>query len=370
MALDRFLVPLDGVNPSGVELRNDPRFHAIERLIEPAARSYRLDSVKGGGTGAVAVNWAEALDLSGELAASGRDLRLLCLVVRAQANLDGFAGFAMGLGLLKATIEGNWAALHPELRASPSKAEAAMRRVNALKQLENTDNGLLGDLEFNTVISLRGIGVITGGDLASSVLNQGAYLAEVPSGLGDKEKAALVEAHQVRVARTSTACRAFATEQPDAMAELRGAVAATRAALGATEAALNNHVSENGVGVKFKDLERFLTRVATALGAAEPQVAAKGAEAEMAAEPQAYVNGAATGPAALPGKVNSRADVEKLLDLIIDYYDRTEPSSPIPHMAKRMRKMVPMNFVQLMEELAPSGMKEFKTVAGVADDRK
>ena len=91
--------------------------------------------------------------------------------------------------------------------------------------------------------------------------------------------------------------------------------------------------------------------------------------------PAPYVNGAASPAAAapvsaaLPGQVNSRGDVEKLLGLIIDFYERTEPSSPIPHLARRMRKMVPMNFLQLMEEIAPSGMKEFKNVAGVADDK-
>ena len=71
----------------------------------------------------------------------------------------------------------------------------------------------------------------------------------------------------------------------------------------------------------------------------------------------------------IPGSVNSRRDVERCLDMIIDFYERTEPSSPIPHLARRMRKMVPMNFLQLMEEIAPSGMKEFKNVAGV-DDKK
>jgi type VI secretion system protein ImpA len=34
-----------------------------------------------------------------------------------------------------------------------------------------------------------------------------------------------------------------------------------------------------------------------------------------------------------------------------------------------MRKMVPMNFVELMEEIAPSGMKEFRNVAGVFDEK-
>lgn len=67
--------------------------------------------------------------------------------------------------------------------------------------------------------------------------------------------------------------------------------------------------------------------------------------------------------------IASRRDVERCLDLIIEFYERTEPSSPIPHLARRMRRMVPMNFLQLMEEVAPSGMKEFRAVAGVADER-
>jgi type VI secretion system protein ImpA len=55
--------------------------------------------------------------------------------------------------------------------------------------------------------------------------------------------------------------------------------------------------------------------------------------------------------------------------MIIDFYERTEPSSPIPHLARRMRKMVPMTFVQLMEEIAPSGLKEFRNVAGVTEEK-
>jgi type VI secretion system protein ImpA len=68
--------------------------------------------------------------------------------------------------------------------------------------------------------------------------------------------------------------------------------------------------------------------------------------------------------------VNSRADVERSLDQIIDFYERTEPSSPIPHLARRMRRMVPMDFLELMAEIAPSGMKEFRTVAGVDDEKQ
>ena len=58
------------------------------------------------------------------------------------------------------------------------------------------------------------------------------------------------------------------------------------------------------------------------------------------------------------------------LDRIIEFYDRTEPASPVPYLARRMRRMVPMDFLQLMEDLAPSGIKEFRQLAGLTDDRR
>jgi type VI secretion system protein ImpA len=74
--------------------------------------------------------------------------------------------------------------------------------------------------------------------------------------------------------------------------------------------------------------------------------------------------------AALPGQINSRDEVVKCLDLVVSFYDRTEPSSPIPHLARRVRKMVHMDFVELMEDLAPSGLKEFRLLAGLSDGKK
>ena len=53
MDLEPFLVPVADGSASGSELRNDPRFHAVERLMEPAARSFRLENVRTGGTGSV-----------------------------------------------------------------------------------------------------------------------------------------------------------------------------------------------------------------------------------------------------------------------------------------------------------------------------
>lgn len=374
--LGTFLTPLAGPDPRGIELRNDPRFHAIERLLEPAARSVRAEAVQRGGSGAVQIDWAGVVDQAADLAGEGRDLRLLVIVTRALAGTDGFAGLADGLTMLSGTLAQHWDNLHPALRESPSPREAATRRVNALYQLENADNGLLCDLEFAPVLTVRMIGAVSGGDLAAATLSTQAALAQAP-GLAERERAALVEAHEARVNRVRGATRAQAAEQPEAFAALVDAVERARAALTALEAAADARIAENGVGLKFDKLGPFLARVGQTLAQAgahaAPAAAAPALEVAMnataAAATPAAGGGAAAAGGGIPGRVNSRGDVERCLDMIIDFYERTEPSSPIPHLARRMRKMVPMTFVQLMEEIAPSGLKEFRNVAGVTEEK-
>ncbi|KAF0137806.1 MAG: type VI secretion system protein ImpA [Xanthobacteraceae bacterium] len=375
MELEPFLVPVADGSASGSELRNDPRFHAVERLMEPAARSFRLENVRAGGTGSAGVDWAGILSQAEDLAQTGRDIRLLVIVVRALANSEGFDGLAQGLGLLTKTVEAHWDSLHPVLRDSPSISEAARRRTNAILDLQNRDDGLLCDMEFTVVLTPRGLGAITFGDLCAGALTRMQAQAELPQGLGDKELAELLSRHEARVNRVTAACRAMAIEQPDTVTTLVQGVKAARSALAELEAALTARVGENGVGFRLPELEKVLSRALVPLTAAQGQAdpAAPASEVTAMAEPSPapMANGAHPPPVGggIPGSVNSRRDVERCLDMIINFYERTEPSSPIPHLARRMRKMVPMNFLQLMEEIAPSGMKEFKNVAGV-DDKK
>lgn len=379
MEIEAFLAPVDSAAPSGTDLRNDARFHALENRLQPASRAARLKLVAEGGTGQVELDWSDLAQEARALAQSGRDLRLLVIVARLMVNEDRAEGLAPGFKLLADTISQYWDTLHPALRPGGGKREAALRRINALYQIENPDGGVLGDLEFVTLMAPRGIGPVTGGDLAAGAISRAVFANEVPSGLGEKEVAELIAKHEQRLNRVTAACRATAAERPEEFAALRDGIAAGRAALAGLEAALAPHVTENDVAVRFDAMGKMLARIAQTLdavgagaGAApegQPQAAAAaGTGGPAMTTPAAPVNGAANG-AYVPGQINSRRDVERCLDLVIDFYERTEPSSPIPHLARRMRKMVPMNFLQLMEEIAPSGLKEFRGIAGVFDDK-
>ncbi|ESY56402.1 MULTISPECIES: type VI secretion system protein TssA [unclassified Mesorhizobium] len=379
-----WLAPLDGENPSGEDLRNDPAFHELERLTEPQVKVVHDGRNKPAAQSTIPVDWPAVLGKAEELRSHGRDLRLLVIVARALANEEGLAGLAQGLTLIARTFETHWETMHPALRASPQPREAALRRLNALADLQNGQEGLLANLRQMVFFAPRPIGPISGRDLEQGALDDRVMLQEAASGLNATEKAALVSAHGQLLNRVGSGCAAHQDQAGEQMTALIAGAHAAIEALDAVDTALNARLDSNGAAVP--DLKRFLQRVLTTLErntAVETteEAATKGAASPAAppASPAAPVrNGhgaemmasyAETG-AGLPDRISSRDDVVKCLDLVVAFYDRTEPSSPIPHLARRVRRMVHMDFVELMEDLAPSGLKEFRLLAGVPDAKK
>lgn len=370
MDLSAFLAPLDGEAVSGIDLRNEAGFHALERMVEPAGRRQR---VEGGNPFQPRVDWGAVSAEAGTLAGTGRDLRLLAIVARAAFNTDGFDGLAAAISLLTDTLDGYWDSVHPLLREGSDPREAALRRINALKQLENDDNGLFTDLKMNAILSPRGIGPVSGADLAAAAMTDFEVKNDMPAGLSAKEQADLAAAHTARVNKVTAATRALAAEDRPRAEALVAGIGAVETALGALSAKLGEKGGfAANMGVAFTDLLKHLGRmksaITSAMGDAVPAAAsAPGAGSGPVAAPSA--GAVAPGPG-LSGTIASRADVERALDQIIAFYERTEPSSPIPHFARRLKKMVPMDFMQLMAEVAPSGMKEFRSLAGVGEREK
>lgn len=374
-----WLNPLDGENPSGADLRNDPAFHELERLTEPQIKVVHDGRNKPAAQSTVPVDWQAVLGKAEELRSHGRDLRLLVIVTRALANEQGLAGLVQGLTLIAKTFDAHWETMHPALRPSATPRDAALRRINALLDLQNSQ-GLLADLRQMTFFSPRTIGPITGRDLEQGALDDRVMLQEAASGLNNAEKAALVAAHGQLLNRVRSGCAAQADQANAEMTSLIADGQAAIAALDAVDTALNGRV--DGSGSTVPELKRLLQRLLTTLerySAAETVTNGAASPAPAPADPGPPVrngHGAETmasyaePSAGLPDRISSRDDVVKCLDLVVAFYDRTEPSSPIPHLARRVRRMVHMDFVELMEDLAPSGLKEFRLLAGVPDAKK
>ena len=370
-----FLRAIEGSQPSGIELRHTQGFLALEALLEPATRANRIDS-NGDLNLTSAVDWGKVISDAEKLAETGRDLRLLVIVARAWTNQSGFAGLAAGFELIADALLAHWDSIHPELRDRPDKALAAKGREGAIRDMENRDDGLLGDLEMNVVLAPRGLPAVRGSELAQSSLTDYEFMQIGTGGMSSAEKADHSAAHATLQGRVQTAMLATREETADALEVLAGEIeAAERARVALEEAYAKAGGFEDGGGCRLNDLKKFLARCSAALEAAtgattvNPTPQTGGDPMPTGGEPVPS-GGSVAGGGGIPGRLESRKDVERCLDLIVEFYERTEPSSPIPHLAQRVRRMVPMDFMELIEEVAPSGLKDFKNIAGVDDKKK
>jgi hypothetical protein len=63
-------------------------------------------------------------------------------------------------------------------------------------------------------------------------------------------------------------------------------------------------------------------------------------------------------------KPATRTDALSLLKKVIEYYQSVEPSSPIPLLLNRALRMAQMNFLELLENIAPEAAARGRDILG------
>ena len=56
-----------------------------------------------------------------------------------------------------------------------------------------------------------------------------------------------------------------------------------------------------------------------------------------------------------------------MLDRIIAYYARSEPSSPVPMLLERAKRMVGADFLTIIKEMAPDGIQNVHLIGGITE---
>ena len=281
--------------------------------------------------------YEQALDCAGRT----RDLRVCIMLTRAAASSEGPTGLTAGLELLRETCARFWDELHPGLDGdADDPGEQAFRRITALNELADR-SGLLRDLRDMPILEARGIGRF---GLRAIHLAQGK---EAPSPGEDVPEAGLIQG---------------ALDNDSGIADTRAAIVAARQALGSLDQELRGRL--DGHAPDLAGLGRTLDEMALALGASAQAVAAAPAPAAGGGPAVTASAAAPAGPAAT-ADIASREQVVAALDRVLQYYQQYEPASPIPLLLKRARRLVPMDFLDLMEDLAPAAVKQLKEIGGI-----
>ena len=265
-----------------------------------------------------------------------KDLRAAVLLTRALVHGDGMAGLAAGLALIQGLIERYWREVHPLLDVDD--ADDPTMRLNALAPLVD-EAALLRDLRAGLLAGAPGHGQVAVRDLEMA-------LGRLPPRAGEAAPAlASIEA-------SLQAIYGAAPQQAEVVS------AATRT-LGAIDAVLASRID----AARALDLAPLATLLAALDAVVARTSAPVAAPPDVAAE---AVPGSGAGAAS--GEIRARADAMLMIDKVCAYLERTEPSNPAPLLLKRAKRMIGMNFLDIMRELAPDGMAQVRNVAGVSGE--
>ena len=350
--IESLLKPLSDADPCGEDLRYDRRALEILRLAEGKEGSVMGDQTIPGEE----PDWRELKDGCLEVLARGRDLRISVVLSLALLKLEGFAGFADGLAVVRGLLERHWVGVHPRL--DPDDGNDPTERGNIL----TTYNAPLGTFGEKMRFAER----IMAAPLCES-RQWGKYgLRDVRVASGQLDAAAMGAGQAVPDVKVIE--RAF--EDTDA-ATLAALEKATGEAYRHAEGIDKAFEAAAGAG-KSPEMTGFLTLLKDAHGQVKRQMERMAGGGGSAAESGGGGSGGAAaasggggggGGLRLDGELANREQVSQLFEKIYRYYERVEPSSPVPLLMKSCEKLVGKRFSDIVKVLTPDAVALLERLA-------
>jgi type VI secretion system protein ImpA len=338
--LSRYLQDVCADQPCGPDLLYDAEYVHLTQIMQGTPEveygEMRVDAADP--------DWKSAEALALKLLARTRDLRLAVWLTRAWVGQHGYAGLDDGLALVGDYIERYWDHVHPALDPEDGDPTERLNTIMALDDME----GLLGQVRVAALarsavhgpVSLRDIDLATG---------------ELPARADEQpRKMAAIEA----------------VFQAVPFIDLAGVVDAIERScerLERIEAILSEHL-ERVSAAGLQCLPRTLRHAARLMrDQLRRHPDAPRAPIEQSADTGAMPAQDDGSPSRHgSGDIESRDDVARQIDRICDYYAAEEPGSPVPVLLQRAKRLINMNFIELMSELSPQGLAETCFLFGVS----
>jgi type VI secretion system protein ImpA len=338
--IEAMLRDVEADMPCGPNLEYDPEFVALEQEALGKPEVQYGDTI----TPAVPPDWKIIRSLALALLERSRDLRLAVHLVRANLALSGIEGLADGVALIERLLEERWDSVHPEL--DPDDDLDPTLRINSLAILADTGT-LVREVKEATLVLLPGLGPFTLKMLEVANGEQPPAAGQEKIALGSIE-GALADVDPGR----------FEADL-DALARVLASVVNIEVTL-VRQVGSSQALNLDALTRPLRKAHEFLSRQH---GGADDSADAPGADDVDGAAPSG--EGAARGArAGISGDIGSRDDVVRMLDKLTQYYARHEPSSPIPILLERAKRLVPMNFFEIMQDLAPDGIAQLTVIRG------
>jgi type VI secretion system protein ImpA len=331
--LDSLANAISADAPSGPDLAYDAEFLELETLSTPKAEQQFGDSIMPGEE----PNWGDVADKAESVLLRSKDFRAAIFLTRGLTHKEGIRGFVQGLQVLIGFSENFWDTLHPQLDAEDNNDPTM--RTNALAALWDHEM-LLKDVR------------------EAKIGGTGAATLRVKD----------IEAHFSKSYSSSEAAN-FSIDQ--VQATLTELIESTPQAFEATENSLsivkqlqtciNDKVGSQSA-IDLAPLQSIVYALNQATQAAKG--VATSDDGDDLADGQ---SSGSSGSSATGGALKSRDDAVRLLSQVITFLEKSEPGNPAPLLIKRAQRLIGMNFIDIINDLAPDALNTVQNIAGRSD---
>ncbi|HEV2677053.1 MAG TPA: type VI secretion system protein TssA [Aliidongia sp.] len=323
--VDKLLIEINPGAPCGENLEYDPVFNALEQASKGKDEQQFGTTVIPGEE----PDWVEVRRLALELLERTKDLRIYDQLLRASLRLESMNGLAAGLSLVRKVLDQYWDGLHPQL--DPDDDLDPVARVNIIAGLCD-GSSFLRPVREAPLVASRTFGRFGLRDVTEEGKSDPAAV-----------NAAFLDVAVETLQETAESVRS-------AIEDVRGIEEVITDKVGSS-----NAPDLSALGGVLKEIYRVLQARLSARGVgAEEAGGAEGEEETAEGGEGAPARGAAGG--GVPGQLSNRDDVLKTLDRLCEYYARFEPSSPVPILLQRAKRLVPLSFMDILQNLIPDAV--------------
>ena len=344
--IEELLKPISGDNPSGENQEYSTDFTNLEITAQLGEEKQVGDEI----IAAEEPNYKEVSKVALEVLKVSHDLRAGVFLARAELSLRGLSGFAEVTTYLRRCVEDYWDSCHPQLDADDDNDPT--ERINALLALAGS-NTVLQSLRLTPLSESNVFGKI---NLQNILVARGELTA--PSSM-------------VNVLDSAGIGAAFKDTETTKLLEFLDA----GKLIAENIDAINSKFTEEtpGQGPSLDNLSLILKKIITSLSNAtgsnsddmESPDDNTGAVVEEAGKTPGVVTSVK-----VSGVISSDLDVRMALDQIISFYKKNEPSSPMPILIRRAKRLVGADFMTIMRDIAPSGVDNIRSVGGGVEEEE
>lgn len=340
--------------PCGDDLSYDAAYMALERAMVGTPERQVGDTI----IEAEDPDWRQVRQMCEGLLVRTKDLRIAVDLTLALTQTTGLSGFRDGLAVVAGFLQEHWDHVHPQL--DPDDNNDPTERINIIATLAPeggyqdeyrfaqriltiplTDSPQMGRFSMRDVLMASGQLEHAGDETPPDLAQIDAAFATTPyEKLEQTHQDAAGAAKLLEDIESVFAEKVGESSAPD-LRRLREPVKQIRDLL-VQKAAVPDTAGEDG------------TETTTAVDST--------ASYEAVATP-----GSGRTEAMALGNVASREDVVRAMDAICAYYKRFEPSSPVPLLLLRARRLVDKGFLDIIQDLTPDAVKQVEKLGGLGD---